>query len=289
LALPDSIEVHASTVRVADLVPGPVPEAAAGVVVVAGGRPGVVIVTTARAVLRRLAMAGAAEGVTMSGAERCRIRFAGGEIAPDMLSERITELLQANIPAAHPDAPPSWLELELGGHRIMASGAWEVSWPQPRTLTPGRNLLTVAVRTGESSQRLSLVAILHSYGRVAVPLTPVSRGQSLDPEAMRWQWVDLSQAAAGLVTDPDYLCDMQIVRDIEPGQVLSKRDLAPRPLVRRGEMIDLIMRRGGVEAVLRVECRQDGLMDQTISVRNTLNNSLVLARVAGPGIVTMGR
>jgi flagella basal body P-ring formation protein FlgA len=54
-------------------------------------------------------------------------------------------------------------------------------------------------------------------------------------------------------------------------------------------MVDLVVRRGGVEAVVRVECRQDGLLDQTVSVRNPLNNRLLVARVTGPGQVATGR
>jgi flagella basal body P-ring formation protein FlgA len=44
-----------------------------------------------------------------------------------------------------------------------------------------------------------------------------------------------------------------------------------------------------VAAVVRAECRQDGLLGETVSVRNKLNGRLVVARVAGPGTVTIGR
>jgi len=80
-----------------------------------------------------------------------------------------------------------------------------------------------------------------------------------------------------------------LARDVTPGQTINQRDLAPRPLVVRGELIDLVVRRGNVAATVRVECRQDGLLGQTVSIRNPLNNRLLVARVTGPGRVELGR
>jgi flagella basal body P-ring formation protein FlgA len=289
LALPDSLEVEATTVRVSDLVGTSVPEAAGQVVVAAGGRPGAVVEVTARTILRRLAMAGLAEGVVLAGAERCRIVFAGHALSQPVLQDRVRELLAAHIPPTDPAAPPSWLELELSDAGIHVGQDWDVVWPQPRPLVPGRNLLTLQVRSGRQQHRLAAVAVLHAYARTATAVSTVARGQAAPAESLQWQWTDLALASPGLITDQQSLNDMIASRDLKPGEVLSQRDLVPRPLVVRGEMVDLVVRRGGVEAVVRVECRQDGLLDQTVSVRNPLNNRLLVARVTGPGQVATGR
>ncbi len=289
LDVPDSVVVSAANVRVADLVAGPVPAGPGAVVIAAGGRPGTAIEVTARAILRRLAMAGHAADVSLKGAERCRILFAGGAVPPDLLRRRLGDLLQPQVPPADPQAPPSWLELELPDVRVLVGDGWRVEWPQPRPLAPGRNLLTVAVHDGPRSQRLSVTAILHAYARVAVPVAPAPRGTVIDPQAVQWQWIDLAASPPGLVSDPGSLQDMRPVRDLPPGEPLARRDLEPQPLVRRGDLVDLVMRRGGVEAIVRVECRQDGVLDQAVSVRNPLNGKLLVARVAGAGLVKMGR
>lgn len=289
LTLPDSVVVGGATVRVADLVVEPVPAAAGAVLVAAGGRPGTVLEVTARAILRRLAMSGQADGLTLAGAERCRLIFAGRAVPPQELRDRLHDLLLPHVPPAMDQAPPSWLELELPTHTLTVGAEWQLSWPQPRELMPGRNLLTVVVETGPTSQRLAVAATLHAFGRVAVPTTALIRGQPADPEAMAWQWTDLALAAPGLVTDPRALQNMQLARDLPQGAVVARGDLTPQPLVRRGEMVDLVMRRRGVEAVVRVESRQDGFLNQTISVRNPLNGRLVVAQVAAAGVVITGR
>jgi flagellar basal body P-ring formation protein FlgA len=289
LDLADTVQVRASTVTVADVARGSVPEAAGAVVVAAGGRPGAAVQVSGRTILRRLVMAGQADGVRLAGAEHCHIVFAGHTVGTHALREGIRAVLEPHIPPAAPEAPPSWLELDLTGGDIHVAGDWQVAWPQPRPLVPGRNLVTVTVTSGATTHRLAVVAVLHAYGRTAMPVAAVGRGQAADPQAMHWQWTDLALAEPGLVTDPRALHDMVLARDVTPGQTINQRDLAPRPLVVRGELIDLVVRRGNVAATVRVECRQDGLLGQTVSIRNPLNNRLLVARVTGPGRVELGR
>jgi len=289
LDLADSVQVATATVRLADVARAPVPATAAQVVVASGGRPGGSLEITARGVLRRLVVAGCADGVARAGAERCRIAFGGAAGAPDVLVERIRAALAPQVPPPAPEAPPSWLELSVPEVAWYATGEWDVVWPSPRALVPGRNLVTLEVREGARGQRLAVVAVLHAFARTAVPVAVVPRGQGPQPDALRWQWTDLALADPGVVTDPRALADMIAARDLAPGAAVRERDLAPRPLVRRGETIDLVARRGAVAAKVRVECRQDGLLGQDVSVLNTLNGRLLVARVAAAGLVTLER
>lgn len=289
LDLADTVRVHTATVRVADVARGPVPADAGAVVVATGGRPGASLEVTGRTVLRRLVMAGLADRVRLGGAERCRIVFLGEPLGAGVLEERIRALLSPHVPAALPEAPPSWLEVDINTGGVHVGEAWDLDWPQPRTLDPGRNLLHVTLRSGERSQRLPVVAVLHAYGLTAVPVASVARGQTPPADGLHWQWTDLAHGSADLVTDPRALEDMVAARDLVPGEVLGRRDLTPRPLVVRGELVDLVVLRGAVAATVRVECRQDGLLGQIVSVRNPLNNRLLAVRVTGPGQVAMGR
>ena len=173
LDLADSVSVRGTTVRLADLAGGTIPTAAQDLVVVAGGRPGATTAVTARTLLRKLVMAGLAEDVVLRGAARCHIRFDGRPVAPNLLTAKVRGALLPQVPAAAADAPPSWLELEVPAVDLMAGGDWSVEWPRPRALTPGRNLITVHVVDGERHYRLSVVAVLHAYGRVATTTSGV--------------------------------------------------------------------------------------------------------------------
>ena len=56
---------------------------------------------------------------------------------------------------------------------------------------------------------------------------------------MQWIWTDLAAADHAVVTDPQAFAGMMAARDLAPGQAVSHRDLSPKPLVERGESVDL--------------------------------------------------
>ena len=102
-------------------------------------------------------------------------------------------------------------------------------------------------------------------------------------------WADLAHVGTNVVDGPEALEGMIAARNLTGGEILKRRDLEARPLVRRGEDVDLVIRRGRVEAVVRAQCRQDGLLGQVVTVRNEMNGDLVVARVAAAGVVVKGR
>ncbi len=289
LDLAATVRVGGEVARVADLTPTDVPAAAGAVVVASGGRPGAAVTISARSVLRRLSLAGEADGLILRGASRCRILFTGQAVARDTLLGAIRAALAPGLPAAPEAAPPSWLAVEVPEITAHVRGDWRVTWPEPRTLRPGRNLVTLALHDGPRIRRLSVVAEAHIYARTAMPTAPVARDQDVAADRVRWVWTDLAGAPGEPITDPQTLGTMVAVRPLEPGHTITRDDLAPRPLVRRGQPVDLVVRRGRVQATVRAECRQDGVLGQTVSVRNQINGSLVVARVTGPGQVTLGR
>jgi len=289
LDLADTVRVTGTAARVADLARGEVPTAAGAVVVASGGRPGASVVISARSVLRRLTLAGLADGLALRGADRCRIVFVGQEVPRDDLLAAIRTALAAGLPAAAPGAPDSWLAVTVPEIAAQVRGAWRVSWPEPRPLAPGRNLVTVALHDGERVRRLGVVAEAHIYARTARPRAAVAREQAVTADALQWVWTDLALTAADPVTDPEALGDAIAARDLAPGETLTHADIEPRPLVRRGQPVDLVVRRGRVQATVRAECRQDGRLGQLVTVRNEIDDSLVVGRVAGPGVVTLGR
>lgn len=289
LDVADSVSVVAGNVRVADLVRGEVPAEVGQVVIIPGVRPGFSGTVGARTILRRLVLANLAGGLTLAGAEACHITAAGMAVSGDALTERVRALLLPHLPPDHPDAPPGWIELDAASIEVTTAGPWRVGWPDAGTLSPGRNLITLELETEQGRRRFSVAATVHTYARTPQAVSTLTRGQDVDPAALGWVWTDLAQTDPDVVTDPAAMTGMMLARELGPGAAVTERDLAPRPLVQRGEMVDLLVQRGRVEAVVRAECRQDGHQGQLVSVLNPLTKRPVLASVVGPGVVTLGR
>jgi flagella basal body P-ring formation protein FlgA len=289
LDLADHVEAAPGNVRVADLARGEVPAAAGEVVVVPGAQPGLDVTVTRPTVLRRLVMAGLAAGVSLQGAERCRISIAGEPIASEELEERVRAVLVAHLPEPRAGAPASWIEVDVPAAAPTTASDWTVTWPEARTLDPGRNLVTLAVTTPRRTQRLSVAATVHCFAQTPQAVTPILRDQPIDPAAVAWVWTDLAQASRRAITDAAGLDGMVAQRDIAVGAPITAADLEVQPLVVRGERVDLVVARGTTRAVVTAECRQDGRLGQMVSVLNPITRRLVVARVTAPGVVTMGR
>lgn len=287
--LADSVAVSAGNVCVRDLAQGPVPAEAGAVVVVPGVRPGYRARVSRQTVLRRLVQARLADRVTLGGATHCEISVAGRTVRNDTLTDRIRELLDGHLPPAAAGAPPTWLETEVPAIDLVTAGSWNVSWPEPRTLTPGRNLLTLAVTTDHGTRRVSVTATAHIYGRTPQAVGRLHRDQTVESAQVGWVWTDLAAAPHDVITDPRMLTGMVLARDIDPGEAITAGALAAQPVVARGEKIELVVQRGVTRAVVAAECRQDGQLGQMVSVLNLLTRRLVVARVTAPGVVTMGR
>jgi flagellar basal body P-ring formation protein FlgA len=289
LELADSVSVGPGNVRVADLARSTVPDDAGDMVVVPGVRPGQSFTVARQTVLRRLVMGGLSRGVVLAGAESCVIEVAGEAVSAGELADRVREVLAGHLPPAPEGAPASWLEVSLPEIDLVTHAGWQLGWPDARPLEPGRNLLTMTLTSDERRRRLSVAAVVHAFARTPQTVAPLTRGQTVPPGAVGWVWTDLAGRRGAAIVDAAHLRGMVLVRDLAPGTAVTADDLEPQPMVQRGEMIDLVVRRGRTRAVVQAECRQDGRLGQMVSVLNPMTRHLVVARVTAPGVVTLGR
>ena len=289
LSLADSVTVSAAVVRVADLADGPIPPAAAAVVVMPAGKPGQSSAVERRLILRRLVNAGQASGVNFGGAKICHVRYQGLILDCGVLSERVHDCVAVLLPPVPPAAPPTWWAVELPDVDLAVTGDWEVALADPRRLQPGRNLVPLQVGDGRHNYRFSATVTVHAFGEIAQPAGRIARDTPLRLEQLVWEWRDLATVASGLAVGRDEVVGYTATRDLAAGQPLRKADLKPPPLIVAGEPIELRIGRGCVAAAVRAVARQPGQLGQVISVRNELTGRLVTARVAGPGLVEWSR
>lgn len=287
LDLPPRATVAGNTARLADLSSAAMPAEAAHLAVAVGGLPGQKRVVSARGILRQLVLAGLADGVRLTGAEKCTLQFAGAELPADSVLARVTAAMSPLVPPSLPGAPPSRLEVSLPSSRFAADGVWAVDLERDEPLVPGMNLVGVSVVTGGRRQHLVARVTLHAFARTAVAARRIAADRPVPADALVWGWHDLAVAPAGAVADSAEVAAMVATAEIRAGEVLRRHHLAAAPLVRSGEPVDLVIRRGAVSVSVRGSCRQDGRLDEVVSVRNELTGRLVAGRVTGPGRVTV--
>ena len=287
LDLPARATVAGSTVRLVDLAGADVRPDAAQLAVAVGGTPGQTRVISARGILRQLVLAGLADGVRLTGAEKCTLQFSGAELSADSVLVRVTAALTPLRPLASPPAPPPRLEVSLPASRLAVDGDWTVTVDRTEPLTPGTNLIDVTIVTGERRHHVAARVTLHVFARTAVAARRISPDRPVPADALVWAWRDLALTPEGAVVDSAEVAGMVATAEVRAGEVLRRRHLASAPLVRSGELVDLVIRRGSVTVSVRGSCRQDGRLDDVVSVRNELTGQLIAGRVTGPGRVTV--
>lgn len=289
LDLPDTLWVDGGPVTLQELALGPVPAAAADLVVHGGGRPNTTVELTRQGLLRRLVDAGLARQVRLGGAERSVLVFDGRNIATEELADAVRREIRPFVPSGPVGAPASWIEIDLPSLDLATEGEWSVSLTEDPRLEPGRNLVACRLRGGTRTESFSVVVDLHVYAEIATARTDLARDTVLDPAAFGWSWRDLAEVPPGRVAGRESLSGVSLVRDLKSGDELRQSDLAPTPVVRAGEAVDLTIRRGSVVVTVRAVARQPGSAGQTIPVRNEVTGRLVNALVAGPGRVEWRR
>ena len=100
-----------------------------------------------------------------------------------------------------------------------------------------------------------------------------------------WEWTDLCDLQSGFVVGRAQIAGMCTARGLAAGVRLRQSDLRPIPLVRAGQTVELLIRRGAVSVAAHAVARQDGAQGQMITVRNGLTGRLVTARVTGAATV----
>ncbi len=287
LDLPPRAIVAGNTARLGDLVGAEVPAGAARLAVAVGGLPGQTRVVSARGILRQLVLAGQADGVRLTGAEACTLQFAGAEVPADSLAARVSAALTPLLPPSPPSSPPPRLEIALPASSFAADGAWTVTVDRTEPLAAGTNLVGVTIVAGERRQHVVARVTAHVFARTAVAARRIAPDRPVPADAMVWGWRDLATTPEGAVVDSADVAGMLVTAEVRAGEVLRYRHLAPAPLVRTGDLVDLVIRRGTVSVSVRGSCRQDGRLDDMVSVRNELTGRLVAGRVTGPGRVTV--
>lgn len=83
------------------------------------------------------------------------------------------------------------------------------------------------------------------------------------------------------------LTHVEAVRDLAPGTILRQHDLRVKTLVKRGQMVQILIgQSAGFQISARVEAQQDGRYGENIKLKNPESGRILSGVVKGPGLVS---
>ncbi|MET3131987.1 flagella basal body P-ring formation protein FlgA [Oxalobacteraceae bacterium GrIS 1.11] len=119
---------------------------------------------------------------------------------------------------------------------------------------------------------------------VAVSAAPVAAGLALTAQDMALERRDIS-AVDDSIGDMRAVLGMASRRALRAGELLHRKQLAPPPLVRRGDLVRIVARREQVEVSMAGEALDEGAQDAVVRVRNSTSGTVIRARVRTAGTV----
>lgn len=148
--------------------------------------------------------------------------------------------------------------------RVQGSHSVEVSCPQ------------------DSGWRLFVPVKVRRSQPVIVLNRGVAAGQAISADDVSVETRDASRIVGAAVADPAQAVGRVARRTLSAGAVLSSSDLVAARLIRRGDNVALVSRRGGVEVRVAGKAMADAGENERVTVEN-LSSRRVVQGVVGPG------
>ncbi len=148
----------------------------------------------------------------------------------------------------------------------------------------------LVVKAGFSSAGAASPAAAGRGGTVEV-LTyarSLAAGETVQPEDVIWTKVQAHLAPADAPRDAESVIGQAAKRPLRSGAVVASRDLAAAQVIRKGDVVSVTYRFGGVNLVLQGSALQNAAMGQPFSVLNPQSKKTIEAVAAGPGRALAG-
>ncbi len=139
-----------------------------------------------------------------------------------------------------------------------------------------------AVAEGGGRTTLVLMGEVRMLVPVPVPRRPVPAGARLEAGMLETVERPLRTLPAEVVREVAALEGLEARRRLPAGRPIRRDDVGPPRLVRRGEAVTVVYRRGALELLLTARALEDGGLGEVVRLINPDSRRSLRARVTGP-------
>jgi flagella basal body P-ring formation protein FlgA len=251
--------------------------------------PGVTVALAAESIRARLRSISAEAGrVQVAGAPRVLVTRAFTTVRGVDLVEAVREQARPRLDALAargepmaltPISMPADLKVPIGDLGLDV-GLHE-SAPGAPTLAA-----TVTVRVaGRAHRQVPLTFQLRRLVRVAVVARPLEPRRGLVPDDVRLEQRPVTEVPPDALTEVGEVAELEVLRALQPGEVLTPRAVRPRLAVKRGELVTLVLETAGFRITTQAQASEDGRRGDSVRVVNLSSKREVMGRVEGGGVV----
>jgi flagella basal body P-ring formation protein FlgA len=153
----------------------------------------------------------------------------------------------------------------------------------------GVGLVRVELKVkGQTCRTLTVTVDTRVYRRVLVASRAIRRGELLGEELLEEEERDVTMLKDGTYTGMDQVRGLQARRPMNAGTTLTHLHCQSVPLVRQGEVVELVVVGGGMELSAPGIALQDGGAGTRIRVKNQESGKILRGEVLAEGVVRLG-
>lgn len=208
----------------------------------------------------------------------------GQQVLPNQMLDAINDYLEAkqhDLPRAEINFQPRSLPIPF----MLPQGklAIEVVPSNPTILKSSRFSLIFRV-DGKVRKNISIQGDLQALAPVVTATSSLRRGTILSPANTREMLKDLTEYE-NPCTDMRLVLGKRLKRSVRAHNVIEASDVEIPPMVKRGQLVKIIVNHGNLHLTATGIARADGKLNQVIRVRNANSDKLIRGKVTAPGIV----
>src|SRR5262245_2905911 len=146
----------------------------------------------------------------------------------------------------------------------------------------------VAPAEGPPVIQRNVFGTVYEMAQIPVPKRLISAGDVIAADDLEWQPVHLSRLSGNSLTDAEQLVGRMAKRPLKAGQILRQSDVAVSPVIRKNDLIRLVVKTGQMTLSVQGKAMQDAAIGQSIRVMNVNSNRQLTGTVIDAGTVAIG-
>ncbi|MBU4263679.1 MAG: flagellar basal body P-ring formation chaperone FlgA [Proteobacteria bacterium] len=221
-----------------------------------------------------------------AGAGQDTVMTAEKVLAQGDLQEIFTKIIKENIPghieefrindfSSQPESlnvPEGKLTYHLINQILCAS--------------PGKKFISAVLAVdGKECGKVKMYGNLHFWGTVLLASHSLSRRTIISAEDIETDFRDISMLGDSLINNPGQAIGKQLYKSLRAGDIVFAHLLKNPPLVKRGDLVTIIAKSGGLQVSAPGEVKNAGAIGEIVRVKNLMSRRVLQARVVDEGVV----
>jgi len=249
------------------------------------GQPGQDVILDSEAIIRQLHKnRDLTADIVWSGAASVKVHRRGVTVGP----EKLQQILDGYLADHRDDLPAADIRFIVDDSPlpfVLPTGdlKWEVVPSDPGILGSSRFSIIFTV-DGKVRRNMSLTGRFEAMAPVAVAAADLAKGSLLSSQQIVMETRDITRFRKPCL-DPAQLEGRLTLRSIKAGSVVELSMVQVPPLIKKGEVVKIVLNQPGISLSTLGIARNDGGKDELIKVENISSNKILQCRVTAAGLV----